>query len=80
MKPSDDPRSPFSPNWKSPINWRTQNLDKQRGTAVSMQVEKERLSNENYGKLTGISKTERMNLLPKQFHVYSKAVPSKGKK
>lgn len=80
MKPSDNPLSPFNPNWKSPINWGTQNLDKQRSTAVSMQVEKERLANENYGKLTGISKSERVNLLPKQFHVYSKAVPSKGEK
>ena len=80
MKPSEDPRSPFNPNYKSPINWRTQNLDKQRGTAVSMHVEGVRLENRDYGKVVGISKNERVSLLPKNFHVYSKAIPSKGKK
>ena len=71
--------SPFSPDYKPQLSWGAQNLDKQRATAVSIQVEKERMANRDYGKLTGISKTERMNLLPKQFHVYSKAVPNKEK-
>ena len=79
MKPSEHPLSPFNPNYKPRINWTNQNLDKQRGIAVSMRVEEVRLDNRSYGKVTGISKNERENLLPRKFHVYSKAVPSKGK-
>ena len=79
MKPSDNPISPFSKDYKAQINWKGQNLDKQRAMSVSMRVEEVRMDNREYGKLTGISKNERENLLPRQFHVYSKAVPSKEK-
>ena len=67
--------NPFSKDYQPKINWHAQNLDKQRGTAVSMHVEEVRMEHRDYGKVVGISKTERMNLLPKHFHVYSKAVP-----
>ena len=65
--------SPFSKDYKPQIEWKAQNLDKQRGTAVSMHVEEIRMDNREYGKMAGISKTERVSLLPKLFHVYSKA-------
>lgn len=71
--------SPFSKDYKPQIDWGAQNLDKQRGVAVSMHVEEIRLDKRDYGKLVGISKTERVSLLPKHFHVYSKALPKEKK-
>ena len=71
--------SPFSKDYKPQIDWKTQNLDKQRGTSVSTHVEEIRMDKRDYGKMSGISKTERVSLLPKQFHVYSKAVPKDKK-
>ena len=72
--------NPFSPNYQPKINWHAQNLDRQRATSVSIRVEEVRLEKDReYGKMVGISKTERVSLLPKHFHVYSKAAP-KGKK
>lgn len=71
--------SPFSPDYKPQIDWKTQNLDKQRGVAVSMHVEDIRMDRRDYGKMAGISKEERVSLLPKHFHVYSKAVPKDKK-
>lgn len=63
-------------NWVCPVNgrikWGVQNLDSQRGKSVSQHLEVVRTENRNYGTLTGISKIE-ANLLPKLFHVYSKA-------
>ena len=44
-----------------------------------MHVEEIRMDKRDYGKMSGISKTERVSLLPKQFHVYSKAVPKDKK-
>lgn len=71
--------SPFSKDYQPKIDWKAQNLDKQRGTSVSMHVEEIRMDKRDYGKMSGITKEERVSLLPKHFHVYSKAVP-KGKK
>ena len=72
--------NPFSKDYQPKLNWHAQNLDRQRATSVSIKVEEVRLEkNREYGKMAGISKTERVSLLPKNFHVYSKAVP-RGKK
>ena len=63
-------------NWECPVNgrikWSAQNLDSQRANSVSQRLEKARMENRGYGTVTGLSKTE-PNLLPKLFHVYSKA-------
>ena len=69
--------NPFSKDYQPKIDWKAQNLDKQRGTSVSMHVEEVRMEHREYGKMVGISKNERVSLLPKLFHVYSKAVPGK---
>lgn len=71
--------NPFSKDYKPQLEWGAQNMDRQRGTSVSINVEKIRMEKREYGKMAGISKAERESLLPKHFHVYSKAVP-KGKK
>lgn len=71
--------SPFSKDYKPQIDWKTQNLDKQRSTSVSMRVEEVRMEHRDYGKMVGITKEERVSLLPKHFHVYSKAVPKDKK-
>ena len=71
--------NPFSKDYKPQIDWKTQNLDKQRSTSVSMRVEEVRMEHRDYGKMVGITKEERVSLLPKHFHVYSKAVPKDKK-
>lgn len=43
-----------------------------RGQSVSRALEKRRLEEPTYGTLTGVTKKE-IPLLPRQFHVYSKA-------
>lgn len=51
-----------------------QNKDASRGSNVSKSLEQARIKNKGYGTLQGISKKDsRINLLPRDFHVYSKA-------
>ena len=69
--------SPFSPDYKPKIDWGAQNLDKQRGNTVAKYLEKARLEDAAYDMKTGLKLSERDHLLPRDFHVYSKAVPSK---
>ena len=63
-------------NWVCPVNgktdWGAQNLDKQRAQSVAKRLEENRMEKPTYGTLTGIS-NKPVNLLPKVFHVYSKA-------
>lgn len=63
-------------NWVCPVNgrikWGLQNLDSKRGQSVAQRLEEARMENKNHGTVTGLSKKE-PNLLPKLFHVYSKA-------
>lgn len=47
-------------------------LEWKRGQAVSRSIEKRRLEDSTYGTVTGVTKKE-IPLLPKHFHVYSKA-------
>lgn len=49
-----------------------QSLEWRRGQSVSRSIEKKRLEQSTYGTLTGVTKKE-IPLLPRQFHVYSKA-------
>ena len=71
-------------NWVCPVNgkpkWGVQNLDKQRGQSVAQRLEEARMENRGYGTVTGLSKKAEINLLPKDFHVYSKAKPSANSK
>ena len=69
-------------NWVCPINgkpkWGVQNLDKQRAQSVAQRLEEARLDNRGYGTIAGLSAKE-VSLLPKVFHVYTKAKPSDPK-
>ena len=69
--------SPFSPDYKPQLNWGAQNLDKQRGDTVTKNLEKARLKNPAHDLKIGRTLNERISLLPRQFHVFSKAVPGK---
>ena len=72
--------SPFSKDYKPQLDWGAQNLDKQRGETVAKHLEKSRLKDPAHDLKTGLTLSERDHLLPKNFHVYSRAVPStKGK-
>ena len=69
--------NPFSPDYKPQLNWGAQNLDKQRGDTVTKNLEKARLKNPAHDLKIGLTLNERISLLPRQFHVFSKAVPGK---
>ena len=69
--------SPFSQDYKPQINWGAQNLDRQRGDTVAKHLEQARLKDPAHDTKTGIKLNERDHLLPRHFHVYSKAVPGK---
>lgn len=72
--------SPFSKDYRPRLDWGAQNLDKQRGETVAKHLEKSRLKDPAHDMKTGLTLSERDQLMPKHFHVYSKAVPStKGK-
>lgn len=71
MKPSDDPRSPFNENYKAQINWRPMQQVKDNGATVTKNLEKSRLKDPLHDVKKGISSVDK--LLPKQFHVYSRA-------
>lgn len=68
-------------NWVCPVSgrvkWGAQNLDNQRGTSVAKRLEEARLDNRGYGTVVGLSKKETVNLLPREFHVYSRAKAKK---
>lgn len=71
MKPSEDPRSPFSDNYKAQINWRPMQQVKDNGAIVTKNLEKARMKDPLHDVKQGISTVDR--LLPKQFHVYTRA-------
>ena len=71
MKPSEDPRSPFSPEYKQQINWRPMQQVKDNGAIVSKNLEKSRMKDPLHDVKKGISSIDK--LLPKKFHVYSRA-------
>lgn len=77
MKPSDHPLSPFNPNYKAKIEWRAQNLDKQRGDTVTRLVNDARKRNHEPGATNVTGRNPHGLLDPKHFHVYMKARPSK---
>ena len=67
--------SPFSKDYKPRLDWGAQNLDRQRGDTVAKNLEKARLKDPAHDMKTGLTLSERDHLIPKQFHVYSRAVP-----
>ena len=68
--------SPFSKNYKPKLEWGAQNLDKQRGETVAKHLEQARLKDPAHDTKTGLKISERDQMLPKKFHVYSKATRS----
>lgn len=71
MKPSDDPRSPFNPNYRGQINWAPLQKLKDNAEAMSKVLEAARSKDPLHDVKKGISSIER--LMPKKFHVYAKA-------
>jgi len=67
-------------NWVCPVNgrikWGVQNLDNQRGQSVAKRLEEARMDNRGYGTIVGMGK-ETLNLLPREFHVFTRARPKK---
>ena len=64
--------SPFSPDYKPRLDWGAQNLDRQRGETVAKNLEKSRLANPAHDMKTGLTLNERISLLPRHFHVFTK--------
>ena len=54
MKPSEDPRSPFSDNYKAQINWRPMQQVKDNGETVTKNLEKARRRDPNHDKKVGV--------------------------
>lgn len=73
MKPSDDPRSPFSTEYKAQIDWSKQQLFKTTSEIATKKLEKNRLKDASFDLRIGTVVGQRDSLLPKLFHVYSKA-------
>lgn len=73
MKPSDDPRSPFNENYKAQINWRPLQQLKDNGAIVTKNLEKSRIKDPNHDKKNGVVLNQHDRLMPKLFHIYSKA-------
>ena len=69
--------NPFSKDYKPKIDWHAQNMDKQRGDTVAKNLEQARLKDPAHDLKTGLKISERDFLLPRDFHVFSKAVPGK---
>lgn len=78
MKPSDDPRNPFNPNYKAKINWAPQQRAAQNQNSVTLKLEQKRLADANYDKKVGMIFNDTrgtITTLPKDFNVYAKARP-----
>ena len=71
MKPSDDPRCPFNENYKAQINWRPMQALKNASETMTKNLEQSRLKDPLHDVKQGISSADR--LMPKLFHVYTKA-------
>ena len=71
MKPSEDPRCPFSPAYQTKIKWRPMQALKNTSETMTKNLEQSRLADPLYDVKKGISTIDK--LLPKKFHVYSKA-------
>ena len=78
MKPSEDPRNPFSPNYKAKINWLPQQQAAQNKANITVGLEKKRLADANYDKKVGMLFNDARGdttTLPKAFNVYTKTKP-----
>ena len=76
MKPSDDPRSPFSKNYQPQLNWMPLQKLQDNANAMTKVLERARTKDPLHDVKQGISSPDR--LLPKKFHIYAQAgVPKK---
>lgn len=73
MKPSDDPRSPFSPQYKPQLNWAPLQKLKDNSEAMTKMLEKARMKDEFHDAKQGLLINQHERLLPKKFHIYAKA-------
>lgn len=73
MKPSDDPRSPFNPEYKAKIDWKKQQLFQTTSETATKKLEKNRMKNSNFDMRIGGLVGPKDSLLPKKFHVYTRA-------
>lgn len=73
LKPSDDPRNPFNPNYRGQINWIPLQKLKDNAMAMTKVLEKARVKDPLHDKKQGVLINQHERLLPKKFHVYSKA-------
>lgn len=73
VKPSDDPRCPFSEQYKPQLNWAPLQKLKDNAEAMTKVLEKARVKDPLHDFKQGILLNQHERLLPKKFHVYSKA-------
>ena len=73
MKPSDDPRSPFNENYQAKINWRSAQIQKNNSLTTTKNLEAARMKDPNHDKKVGVVLNQHERLMPKKFHIYSRA-------
>ena len=73
MKPSDNPLSPFNANYQAKIDWKKQQIFKSAAETSTKNLEKARMANANHDRKVGLVLNEHDRLLPKLFHVYTRA-------
>lgn len=73
MKLSEDPRCPFSEQYQPKINWRPMQQQKDSGTTVTKNLELARIKDALHDSKNGLLISQHDRLLPKKFHVYTRA-------
>lgn len=76
MKPSEDPRNPFSPNYKAKINWKPQQQAANNQEISTKGLERKRLQDAKYDQKVGMIYNDQRGAdetLPKRFQVFHKA-------
>jgi predicted aldo/keto reductase-like oxidoreductase len=77
MKRSDNPLSPFNPNWKSPIDWSDIQMSAKHGSISSAVVNKKRADGVDMATVHNLSKKTLTNRIdPRHFHIFQKAISS----
>ena len=70
MKPSDNPLSPFNPNFKSDIDWSSFRKNHKTSEAITKVVNDRRKQGKEVGTIHGISKKPAKGSIdPKKFYV-----------
>ena len=80
-KPSDNPLSPFNPNFKSDIDWSDMRRSSMNSEAMTRHVNKQRKAGKEVGTLHGLPREAPKSLIdPKRFHVDMSVFEKKAKK